>query len=153
MTVALATMVMFGALSDRVGRRPVYLFGAVGLMVVAFPFFWLLDTKMPVLVILAFIIGNTICHAAMIGTQPSFFSELFSPDVRYSGVALGHEIASVFAGGLSPLIATALLATYQSAWPVALYLACLGGISVVAVILARKPVPTANVGALAETTP
>lgn len=72
MTAALATMVMFGALSNRVGRRPVYLSGAVGLMVVAFPFFWLLDTKMPVLVILAFMIGNTICHAAMSGTQPSF---------------------------------------------------------------------------------
>jgi metabolite-proton symporter len=152
MTAALATMVMFGALSDRVGRRPVYLFGAVGLMVVAFPFFWLIDTKMPVLVIFAFMIGNTLCHAAMIGTQPSFFSELFSPDVRYSGVALGHEIASVFAGGLSPLIATALLATYQSAWPVALYLACLGGISVIAVILAREPVHTAKVGALTEAT-
>jgi MFS transporter, MHS family, shikimate and dehydroshikimate transport protein len=153
MTVALATMVMFGALSDRIGRRPVYLFGAAGLIAAAFPFFWLIDTKLPVLVILAFMIGNSLCHAAMIGTQPSFFSELFSPDVRYSGVALGHEIASVFAGGLSPLIATALLAKYQAAWPVALYLASLGAISVVAVLLAREPVPTVKAGALVNTTP
>ena len=139
MTIELGTMVAFGALSDKIGRRPVYLIGAIGLVLVAFPFFWLIDSRQYELIFLAFILGNPICHAAMIGTQPSFFSELFSTAVRYSGVALGHEIASVFAGGLSPLIATALLAEYKAGWPVALYVAFLGLITVVALLFVREP--------------
>lgn len=139
MTIELGAMVAFGALSDVVGRRPVYFFGAIGLVLVAFPFFWLIDTKQYELIFLAFIVGNSVCHAAMIGTQPSLFSELFSTEVRYSGVALGHEIASVFAGGLSPLIATALLAEYKAAWPIALYVALLGLITVIALLFVGEP--------------
>ena len=109
MFVELGTLVWFGHLSDRIGRRAVYLIGAAGLMLVAFPFFWLVQTREPVWIFLAFFLGNTLCHAAMIGTQPAYFAELFPPEVRYTGLALGHELASVFAGGLSPLIAMALL--------------------------------------------
>ncbi|WP_148085747.1 MHS family MFS transporter [Amycolatopsis thermoflava] len=81
----------------------------------------------------------SICHAAMIGTQPSFFTELFTTKVRYSGLALGHELSGVFAGGLAPFIATALLAWQGSYWPVAVFLALLSVISVVTVILAPEP--------------
>ena len=102
MFVELGTLVWFGHLSDRIGRRAVYLIGAAGLMLVAFPFFWLVQTREPVWIFLAFFLGNTLCHAAMIGTQPAYFAELFPPEVRYTGLALGHELASVFAGGLSP---------------------------------------------------
>ena len=80
-------------------------------MLVAFPFFWLVQTREPVWIFLAFFLGNTLCHAAMIGTQPAYFAELFPPEVRYTGLALGHELASVFAGGLSPLIAALLRST------------------------------------------
>ena len=113
MFVELGTLVWFGHLSDRIGRRAVYLIGAAGLMLVAFPFFWLVQTREPVWIFLAFFLGNTLCHAAMIGTQPAYFAELFPPEVRYTGLALGHELASVFAGGLSPLIAMALLRKYR----------------------------------------
>jgi metabolite-proton symporter len=143
MTVELVTMLLWGRLSDRIGRKPVYLIGAVGLIVVAFPFFWLLDTKAPMLIWLALLLGNAVCHGAMIGTQPSLMGELFSTEVRYSGMALGHEIASVFAGGLSPLVATALLAKYHAAWPVALLLMAMGAITVIALACTRETVRTA----------
>jgi MFS family permease len=138
MSVALGTMVFFGHLSDKIGRRPVFMFGAIGIICVAFPFFWLIDTLSSPMILLAFLIGNAVCHAAMVGTMPAFFSELFDPEVRYTGVALGHEIASVFAGGMSPLIATALLASFQASWPVSLFLAGLGLISVIAVVLSKE---------------
>ena len=66
----------------------------------------------------------------MIGTLPALVGELFSTEVRYSGVALGHEVASIFAGGMSPLIATALLVRYQASWPVSLFLIALGLVTV-----------------------
>ena len=138
MLVELVTILLFGALSDRIGRRRVYLLGSIGMMAVAFPFFWLVGTGSTPLILLAFLLGNSICHAAMVGTQPAFFTELFDVDVRYSGVALAHEVASVFAGGLAPLIATALLATYQASWPIALYLILLGAITTVAALCARE---------------
>src|SRR5690606_20326752 len=112
MSIAFGTMLLFGHVSDVFGRRVVYLFGAVGLAVIAFPFFWLIGSGAPALVLLACFLANGVCHAAMIGCQPAFFSELFSAEVRYPGLAIGHELAAVFAGGLSPLIATALLASF-----------------------------------------
>lgn len=137
-SVELVTTVLWGRLSDRVGRKPVYMIGAVGLIVIAFAFFWLIDTKVPALVGLAYLLGNAVCHGAMIGTHPSLRSELFSTEVRYSGLALGHEIASVFAGGLAPLVATALLAHYHAAWPVALLLAGMGMITVISLLFTRE---------------
>ena len=139
MFVELGTLVWFGHLSDRIGRRAVYLIGAAGLMLVAFPFFWLVQTREPVWIFLAFFLGNTLCHAAMIGTQPAYFAELFPPEVRYTGLALGHELASVFAGGLSPLIAMALLRKYESATPVAWFLVGMAAITVVTLLLTREP--------------
>ncbi|GAB2803468.1 MFS transporter [Streptomyces daliensis] len=138
--VEAVSMVGFGALSDRIGRRPVYMAGAATLIVFAFPFFWLVDTGIPALVWLAFVIAIGIGHGAMIGTQPSFFTELFGKSSRYSAMSLGHELASVFAGGLSPLIATALLAATDSSWPVSLYLVLLGCITLVSVYFARETV-------------
>lgn len=138
MTLGLASMVWFGHLSDRYGRRPIFLFGAVGMLLAAFPFFWLIDTGHTALIMLAFVLANTLCHAAMVGVMPSFFSELFSTEVRYTGIAFGHEIAAVFAGGLSPVIATALLSGFGASWPIACYLMSLAAISVIAALCARE---------------
>jgi MFS transporter, MHS family, shikimate and dehydroshikimate transport protein len=101
----------WGALSDKVGRRPVYLGGAIACGLLAFPFFWMLGAKTPLMISLAIIIPVVLGHAAMYGPQASFLSEMFSARVRYSGASLGYQLASIFAGGLSPLVATYLLTT------------------------------------------
>ncbi|MFT4393490.1 MFS transporter [Gordonia lacunae] len=132
------TMVGFAALSDRIGRRPVYLIGAVGVIIWAAPFFLLINTKNTALIWLAIIVAISICHSAMIGTQPSFFSELFTGKVRYSGLSIGHEVAAIFAGGVAPLIATGLLAWSGTYWPIAVYLALFGVLSTVAVLKAPE---------------
>ncbi|MFD4228188.1 MFS transporter [Streptomyces sp. NPDC058545] len=133
MLVDSVMMVVFGRLSDRVGRRPVYLGGAIGMMLWAAPFFLLMDTGQPAAVWLAFIVGH-IAIAAMIGVQPSYFSELFSTRTRYSGMALGHELSSALAGGLSPVVATALLASTGHFLPVALLTIGMALVTVVALV-------------------
>lgn len=135
--IELFAIPFYGALSDRFGRRPVYLGGAVFSLLFAFPFFWLLNTEVNVLIWLAIVLALVGGHAAMYGPQAAFFSELFGTRVRYSGASLGYQLASVFAGGLSPFIATALLAAFGY-WAVALYLAGMAVITIVAVILATE---------------
>ncbi len=135
--IGLFTIPLFGALSDRVGRRPVYLFGAVFSLLFAFPFFWLLNTEVAPLIWLAVVLGVNLGHDSMYGPQAAYFSELFGTRVRYSGASLGYQLASVLAGGLSPLIAVALLASYGYT-AVAIYMAFMALITVVSVLLASE---------------
>lgn len=129
----------WGALSDRFGRRPVYIWGAVACGVLAFPFFWMLGTREPLLIWVAIALPLSLGHAAMYGPQASFFSELFSARLRYSGASLGYQLASVFAGGLSPLIATAMLARAGGRpTGIALYMIGLVLVTVVSVALAGE---------------
>lgn len=136
--VQLIVIPMFGSLSDKIGRRPVYLGGALFLALFAFPFFALLETKSTAAACLAVVIG-LIGHSAMYGPQAAFFSELFGTRVRYSGASLGYQLASPLAGGLAPLIATWLLATSDGRpWPVAVYLIVMAAITLVSVWLAEE---------------
>jgi MFS family permease len=132
---------LFGLLSDRLGRRPVYMSGAMFLGLFAFPFFWLVDSRVPALIWLALVIGLAVGHAAMYGPQAAFFSELFGTRVRYSGTSLGYQLASPLAGGLAPLIATALIDwSGGRSWPVAVYLVAIALITLVSVYLAAETV-------------
>ena len=134
----LVAIPLFGALSDRIGRRPVYLFGAIVTALFAYPLFWLLDTGSPSLVWLGLIVAFAISHAAMYAPQGAFLSEMFGANVRYSGASLGSQLASVLAGGLSPFIATTLLRHYGHGGPVALYVVGMALITIFAVTLANE---------------
>ena len=122
MLIEFFSILFWGALSDKIGLKPVYYIGVIGLLVMAFPFFWLLSTGSYGAVMLAMFLGLPVCHGAMIGTQPCIMSDLFPVRVRYSGLALGHEVGSIFSGGLGPMLAVALLMAFDSSCPVSLLL-------------------------------
>ena len=133
----------FGALSDRVGRRPIYLFGAVFTALFAMPFFLLVNTQTPGLITLALVLAVAVGHAAMYGPQAAFFSELFGTRVRYSGVSLGYQLASPFAGGLAPIIAAVLIKwSSGNPWPVAVYLIITCLITITAIRFAKETFDT-----------
>ena len=132
--VHFVTIPVWGALSDRIGRRPVYLIGAVGVGVWAFAFFALIDTQSFALTAVAVSVG-LVLHGAMYGPQAAFLSELFGTKVRYSGVSIGYQLASIVAGGLAPLIAVALLNGFGSGYAIAVYVALSAVLTTVAVAL------------------
>ena len=137
-------------LSDRVGRRPVYMGGAVFCTLLAFPYFWLLNSGSTVLIWLAIVLSLPVGHAAMYAPQASFLSELFGTSVRYSGASIGYQLAPVF-GGVAPFIATAMLAATGGAyWPVALYMIAMAAITIVSVFIA---VETSGIDVHGETRP
>ena len=124
----------FATLSDRIGRRPVYIFGALFSAACAFPFFLLARTGNPMLIVLAFIIEMGIGSAAMFGPQAVYFAELFGPRLRYSGFAFARELGSIIAGGPAPLIAGLLVIRASGEpWGVCLYVIALSLITAFAV--------------------
>ena len=133
----LVAIPFYGHLSDKIGRRPVYLFGAAMTGILAYPLFWLFDTGSTPLVWLGLVLVFTFAHAPMYGPQAAFLSELFGTRVRYTGASLGAQLASIVAGGLSPFIATALLPRYGRVG-LSLYLAAMGLITIIAVLAAAE---------------
>ena len=118
--VQIALIPLFGGLSDRYGRRPVYALGAVSAAVWAFVFFPLLSTRSPVVIVLATVVA-LITHAAMYGPQAAFIAELFSTELRYSGASMGYQIAGVLGGGIAPLVSIALAGATGTAFAVSFY--------------------------------
>ncbi len=113
-----------GHLSDRLGRKRMYLLGAATTGAFAFLYFWLLNTAVPGLIFLAIVL-SLIPHDMMYGPQAALIAESFTGRLRYSGASLGYQLASLIAGGPAPLIATALFAHYKSGYTIAVYiLAC-----------------------------
>jgi MFS family permease len=143
MLLMIPSSLFFGYLTDKVGRKPVYLAGAIAMVLVAWPYFALLGSGEYWKVITALVLANSVTLGILEGAQPAFISELLPVHLRFSGLGIGREISSVLGGGLSPMIATALLAHYRSATPVALYLGVLGLITVIATLLARETYPKA----------
>ena len=137
--VQFAVVPAIGALSDRVGRRPLYLAGAVGVAVWTFVFFNLLDTKSPDKILLGVVVG-LILHSLMYAPQAAFFSELFGTSVRYTGASVGYQLASIFAGALAPIIALKLLGdvTDGNTTAVGIYVVIASVLTIVAVLFARE---------------
>ena len=135
--VATVSMPLWGALSDRIGRRPVYAFGAGGLILWAFAFYPLLDTRSPGIIIAAVAIGLLV-HSAMNGPQGAVISELFPTRIRYSGASLCYQVTSIIGGSWAPIISLVLYKHFHSTLPISLYLAGACAVSFVAVLLARE---------------
>jgi len=108
--VSLFTMPTFGAISDRVGRKRWYMIGAVLMAAFAYPYFLLLQTKNPVVVVIAIVLSVSFFHDWLYGPQAALISERFGTKLRYSGASLGYQLASITAGGPAPIIATYLVA-------------------------------------------
>jgi MFS family permease len=134
-SVALTLCTLFFArLSDRIGRRPVYIFGALFSAACAFPFFLLAQSGDPLLIALAFCLVLGVGIGAMSGPQGTYFAELFGPRLRYSGFSFARELGSILAGGPAPLIAGLLVAWMGGRpWGVCLYVIVLCAITAFAV--------------------
>ena len=125
---------LMGALSDRIGRKTVYIAGVLMMMAYAFPYFWLLQTRSFSMLILATVIGLGVILAPTTAVLGTMFSEIFKSNVRYTGITLGYQIGAALAGGTAPLVATFLLAKFDHSYvPIALYIIFTGLVSLVAI--------------------
>jgi len=123
-----------GHISDRYGRKRTFIIAAAVAGLYGFPYYAMMDTALPSLIVLATVLAF-IFHAFVYGPQGALIAECFTPRLRYSGTSIGYQLASITAGGPAPLIATALLAKFNSGWPIAAYILFYGIVSVVATAL------------------
>jgi metabolite-proton symporter len=128
---------LFAALSDRIGRRPVYAFGGLGLAAWSFALFPLLASGNNMLIVLALVVG-LVLHGAMYGPQAAMIAELFPTRIRYSGASIAYQLTAIFAGSLAPIVALWLYKKYDSALPVAIYVGAACAISGITALLARE---------------
>ena len=134
----LALVPIAGALSDRVGRRPVYMMGAVLILLYAFPYLWLVNTGEATLLWLGFAVAGALTGLAG-GASGAYMSELFSTRVRYSGLSLGFQVATVLGGAMAPIVSTLLLQwSGGQTWTLSAYLAVVASITLVTVLLTRE---------------
>jgi metabolite-proton symporter len=136
--VSLFSVPFFGHLSDRVGRKRMYIAGAVATAVFAIPYFALLDAKVAGLAVVAIVL-SLVPHDMQYGPQAALIAESFPTRVRYSGAGIGYQLASVVAGGPAPLLAAWLLHTFDSSLPIALYIIAGAVVTVVATVLLPEP--------------
>jgi metabolite-proton symporter len=129
--VSFITIPLSGHISDRIGRKKMYLLGAAATGVFGFLYFGMVDTAAPVLVFVAIVL-SLIPHDMQYGPQAALIAESFTPRLRYSGASLGYQLASIIAGGPAPLIATALFASYHSGYAISIYIAACAVVSLIA---------------------
>jgi MFS family permease len=129
--VSFITIPLSGHISDRIGRRKMYLIGVVSIGFFGFLYFGMIDTAIPSAVFIAIVL-SLIPHNIQYGPQAALIAESFTPRLRYSGASLGYQLASIIAGGPAPIIATALFAHYQTGYAIAIFIAGCAVISLVA---------------------
>src|SRR5262249_50053023 len=132
--VSFITIPLSGHLSDRIGRRKMYMIGAAVTGVFGFPYFGMVDTAIPWIVFIAIVL-SLIPHDMQYGPQAALIAEAFTPRLRYSGSSLGYQLASIIAGGPAPLIATAVVATFHNGYAIAVYIAVCAVITLAAAAL------------------
>jgi metabolite-proton symporter len=132
--VSFITIPLSGHISDRIGRRKMYLIGVVVMGLYGFLYFGMLGSLIPWAIFIAIVV-SLIPHDIQYGPQAALIAESFTPRLRYSGASLGYQLASLIAGGPAPIIATALFAAYHTGYAVAIYIAVCAVISLVAAAL------------------
>ena len=134
----LVTIPFFGWLSDKVGRRPLYIAGAIFTLLFAFPLFQMLDTRSPTMIIAAIMIGINLGHGLMFAPEATYFPELFKGPVRYTGASFGFQVSAAIGGGLAPLVATALLGYSGGTFGVSIMIIAIALVTLIAAIFARE---------------
>jgi MFS family permease len=129
--VSFVAIPLSGHISDKIGRKNMFMIGAATMGVFGFVYFGMLGTLVPSLVFVAIAV-STIPHAMQYGPEAALIAESFTPRLRYSGSSLGYQLASLIAGGPAPLIATWLFATYGSGYAIAIYIAACAVITLIA---------------------
>lgn len=138
--VALGTIIttvlmpIMGSWSDKIGRKKIYIGGTILMMLYAFPYFWLIHQDSVLLLFVATVIGLGVIWAPITAVLGTMFSEIFSAQVRYTGISLGYQIGAAVAGGTAPLVATSLLISFNDSYiPIALYIILTAVISLIAI--------------------
>ena len=134
----LISLPLFGWLADRIGRRPMYILGALFTIAFAFPLFWMLESKSAALIFTAIIIAMNFGHGMMFGPESCYFPELFGPAVRYSGASFGFQASAAIGGGFAPIIATAMVGYFGGTTGVSIMMIVLALITLAAALAARE---------------
>lgn len=129
--VGVVVILAAGRTSDRIGRRPVFGGGAALALISAFPIFWMVNTRSPLLITLAVVIGWGIAACMMFGPEGAMFAEVFPTRIRYSGMSAVYQIGVIPTGAIAPLISTSLVERYGTVWPVAIYVIAMAAITLV----------------------
>src|SRR6202041_2013427 len=129
--VSFFTIPISGHLSDKIGRKNMYLIGVVTMGLFGFLYFGMVDTAVPALVFIAIVL-SLIPHDMQYGPQAALIAESFTPRLRYSGASLGYQLASLIAGGPAPIIAGLLFAQYHSGYAISFYIAGCAVVSLIA---------------------
>ena len=133
--VSFVTIPLSGHISDRIGRRKMYMIGAAAIGLFGFLYFAMVDSGGPAVLVFIAIVISLIPHDMQYGPQAALIAEAFTPRLRYSGASLGYQLASVIAGGPAPLIATALFAAYGTGYAISIYIAACAVVSLIATSL------------------
>jgi MFS transporter, MHS family, shikimate and dehydroshikimate transport protein len=134
----LISLPLFGWLSDKIGRRPLFILGAIFTIIFAFPLFWLLEGKSTAVIFIAIMIAMNFGHGMMFAIESCYFPELFGPRVRYSGATLGFQVSAAIGGGFAPIVATAMAGYIGGTTGVSIMMIILGLITLAAALAARE---------------
>ena len=134
----LISLPFFGWMCDRIGRRPMYILGALFTIGFAFPLFWMLESKSAALVTTAVIVAMNFGHGMMFGPESCYFPELFGSRVRYSGASFGFQVSAAIGGGFAPIVATAMVGYFGGTTGVSVMMIILALITLAAALAARE---------------